>query len=146
MAKHARATLRTAWAQALIDDLGASHLIKFYNGTQPADTGTSIGGTLLATLTADGTPGSVSSGVLTFDAAKPAMIRKAVEKAVRDGLDDLVKRVKSYDEQADIWRFRVEEGIFYAVVGKANGRCMTLLTQQMFSENRKRRKRKRSAT
>lgn len=69
MAKHARATLRTAWAQALIDDLGASHLIKFYNGTQPADTGTSIGGTLLATLTADGTPGSVSSGVLTFDAA-----------------------------------------------------------------------------
>lgn len=69
MAKKARTTLRTAWAQALIDDLGASHLIKFYNGTQPADTSASIGGTLLATLTADGTPGSVSSGVLTFDAA-----------------------------------------------------------------------------
>lgn len=69
MAKHARTTLRTAWAQALIDDLGASHKIKFYNGTQPADTSASITGTLLATLTADATPGSVSSGVLTFDAA-----------------------------------------------------------------------------
>lgn len=69
MAKKARATLRTAWAQALIDDLGASHLIKFYNGTQPADTSASITGTLLATLTADGTPGSVTAGVLTFDAA-----------------------------------------------------------------------------
>lgn len=69
MAKHARTTLRTAWAQALIDDLGAGFLAKFYNGTQPADTSASIGGTLLATLTADGTPGSVSSAVLTFDAA-----------------------------------------------------------------------------
>jgi hypothetical protein len=70
MAKKARPTLRTAWAQALIDDLGASHLIKFYNGTQPADTATAISGpTLLATLTADATPGSVTTGVLTFDAA-----------------------------------------------------------------------------
>lgn len=69
MAKKANATLRTAWAQALIDTLGASHLIKFYNGTQPADTSASITGTLLATLTADATPGSVSSGVLTFDTA-----------------------------------------------------------------------------
>lgn len=69
MSKHANTTLRTAWAQALIDALGASHLIKFYNGTQPADTSASITGTLLATLTADATPGSVSSGVLTFDAA-----------------------------------------------------------------------------
>ena len=69
MAKHARETLRTAWAQALIDDLGASHLIKFYDGTQPASTAASITGTLLATLTADATPGSVTSGVLTFDVA-----------------------------------------------------------------------------
>ena len=69
MAKKANATLRSAWAQALIDTLGASHLIKFYNGTQPADTSASVTGTLLATLTADGTPGSVSTGVLTFDAA-----------------------------------------------------------------------------
>lgn len=70
MAKKARPTLRSAWAQALIDDLGAGHLIKFYDGTQPADTATAISGpTLLATLTADGTPGSVTTGVLTFDAA-----------------------------------------------------------------------------
>ncbi|ODU07992.1 MAG: hypothetical protein ABS84_14880 [Rubrivivax sp. SCN 71-131] len=69
MAKHANATLRSAWAQSLIDTLGASHKIKFYSGTQPADTGAAHTGTLLATLTADATPGSVSAGVLTFDAA-----------------------------------------------------------------------------
>jgi hypothetical protein len=70
MTKRARVTLRTAWAQALIDDLGASHKIKFYDGTQPASVATALSGnTLLATLTADLSPGSVTSGVLTFDAA-----------------------------------------------------------------------------
>ncbi|MBP8293124.1 MAG: hypothetical protein KAX65_10140 [Caldilineaceae bacterium] len=69
MAQKANATLRSAWAQALIDTLGASHKIEFYNGTQPASTAASHTGTLLATLTADATPGSVTTGVLTFDAA-----------------------------------------------------------------------------
>ena len=70
MAKHANTALRTAWAQELIDTLGASHKIKFYDGTQPATVATAISGpTLLATLTADATPGSVTSAVLTFDAA-----------------------------------------------------------------------------
>jgi hypothetical protein len=71
MTKRANDTLRTLWAQGLIDTLGASHLIKFYDGTQPASTSASISGpTLLATLTADGTPSvSVTAGVLTFDAA-----------------------------------------------------------------------------
>lgn len=71
MAKHVNATLRTTWAQSLIDALGASHKIKFYDGTQPASTATAISGpTLLATLTADATPSiSVTAGVLTFDAA-----------------------------------------------------------------------------
>jgi hypothetical protein len=69
MAKKANATLRSAWAQALIDTLGASHKIEFYNGTQPADTSAAHTGTKLATLTADATPGSVSAGVLTFDSA-----------------------------------------------------------------------------
>lgn len=70
MTKHANTTVRSAWAQSLIDELGASHLVKFYDGTQPASTATAISGpTLLATLTADATPGSVTTGVLTFDAA-----------------------------------------------------------------------------
>lgn len=69
MAKKANSTLRTLWAQGLIDTLGASHKIKFYNGTQPADTSTGHSGTLLATLTADATPGSAAAGVLTFDSA-----------------------------------------------------------------------------
>jgi len=71
MTTRAAATLRTAWAQALIDALGASHLVKFYNGTQPASVATAISGpVLLATLTADATPSvSVTNGVLTFDTA-----------------------------------------------------------------------------
>ena len=69
MTQRANATLRSAWAQALIDTLGASHKIEFYNGTQPASTAASHTGTLLATLTADATPGSVTTGVLTFDTA-----------------------------------------------------------------------------
>jgi hypothetical protein len=70
MTKRANTTLRSAWAQSLIDALGASHKIKFYDGTQPATVATALSGnTLLATLTADATPGSVSSGVLTLDAA-----------------------------------------------------------------------------
>ena len=70
MTKRANATLRSAWAQSLIDALGASHKIKFYNGTPPASTAAAISGpALLATLTADATPGSVASGVLTFDVA-----------------------------------------------------------------------------
>ena len=70
MTKRASTTLRSAWAQSLIDTLGASHKIKFYDGTQPASVAAAISGpTLLATLTADATPGSVSSGVLTFDSA-----------------------------------------------------------------------------
>lgn len=70
MAKKANATLRSAWAQALIDTLGANHLAVAYDGTQPASTATALSGnTKLATLTADATPGSVAAGVLTFDAA-----------------------------------------------------------------------------
>lgn len=70
MSKHARTTLRTAWAQAFVDDLGAGFLTRFYNGTQPANPQTALSGnTLLATLTADATPASVSNGVATFDTA-----------------------------------------------------------------------------
>jgi hypothetical protein len=70
MAKHASDTLRSAWAQSLIDTLGASHKAKFYNGTQPASVAAAISGpVLLATLNADATPGSVTTGVLTFDVA-----------------------------------------------------------------------------
>lgn len=70
MTKRASPTLRALWAQGLIDTLAASHLIKFYDGAQPASTATALGTqVLLATLTADATPGAVATGVLTFDAA-----------------------------------------------------------------------------
>lgn len=70
MSRHARTALRSAWAQSLIDDLGPGFLSKFYDGTQPADTQTALSGnTLLGTLVADATPGSVANGLLTWDQA-----------------------------------------------------------------------------
>lgn len=70
MAKKANDALRTAWAQAKLDELGPNHKIKFYDETQPASTSTAISGpTLLGTLTADATPGVATSGVLTYDTA-----------------------------------------------------------------------------
>jgi hypothetical protein len=69
MTKKAATALRSAWAQSLLDQLGPNHRIRFYNGTQPADISAAHTGTLLGTLTADSTPGSVVSGVLTFDTA-----------------------------------------------------------------------------
>lgn len=70
MSKHASTTLRSDWAQAFIDLLGAGFLVKFYDGTQPANVAASLSGnTLLATLTADSTPASETSGVITFDTA-----------------------------------------------------------------------------
>jgi hypothetical protein len=69
MARRANATLRTAWAQAFLDTLGAAHLVRFYDGTQPTSTSAAHTGTLLGTLTADATPGSVAASALTFDTA-----------------------------------------------------------------------------
>lgn len=70
MGASARTALRTLWANNLITDLGNSFLIKFYNGTRPASVATALSGnTLLATLTADATPASEASGVVTFDTA-----------------------------------------------------------------------------
>ena len=65
------ATLRTTFAQSLIDSLGANFKSKFYNGVKPASVATALSGnTLLATTSADATPSiSVTAGVLTFDTA-----------------------------------------------------------------------------
>ncbi len=63
-----RTALRTAVAQAIITDAGASAKLKLYNGTRPGSLGTP-GGTLLATLTAGSVLGTASAGALDFDEA-----------------------------------------------------------------------------
>ncbi len=57
---------RNARMTALVTLLNSGKL-KIYSGTQPATEG-SITGTLLATLTLNATAGTVSGGVLTFNA------------------------------------------------------------------------------
>lgn len=70
MPRKARTALRSSWAQALLDDLGPGFKVKFYGGAQPANPQTALSGqTLHGTLIADATPGSVTDGVLNWDAA-----------------------------------------------------------------------------
>jgi hypothetical protein len=61
---------RNAMGDALIADLGASPLVKVYDGSQPAGPGTAITTqTLLGTLTCSATPApATSNGVITFNA------------------------------------------------------------------------------
>ncbi len=61
-------TVRTAIAQAIITEAGASAKLKLYNGSMPAALGTPAG-TLLATLTFGATIGTAGSGGLDFDEA-----------------------------------------------------------------------------
>lgn len=61
---------RTARAQALITQAGASAKLKVYNGTRPAGVGAVTGGnTLLATVTFGSTIGTATAGTLDFDEA-----------------------------------------------------------------------------
>ena len=58
-------SLRTARSQAIVDAIGASGLLRIYDGTRPATGGTAT--TLLAELPLSATAGTVSNGVLTFN-------------------------------------------------------------------------------
>lgn len=61
--------LRTSRATAIVTEAGATNsTMKFYSGVKPAALGALTGQTLLATLTFPGVLGTVSSGVLTFNA------------------------------------------------------------------------------
>lgn len=60
------ATLRNNRLQAIVDYAGANALVRIYSGSRPATGGTAT--TLLAQLTCGATIGSVSTGVLTFNA------------------------------------------------------------------------------
>ena len=60
--------VRTARMSALVTEAGANAKINFYNGTRPASGAAITTQTLLATLTAGATLGSVTNGVLTLGA------------------------------------------------------------------------------
>lgn len=66
------ATLKTSRASAINTAIGTSGLLKIYTGAQPATPDTAATGTLLVTLPLSATAGSVSGGVLTFNAISQA--------------------------------------------------------------------------
>jgi hypothetical protein len=59
-------TLRTTRSTAIVTAAGASAILTLYNGTQPATGGTAT--TALSAHTCSSTLGTVSNGVLTFNA------------------------------------------------------------------------------
>lgn len=59
-------SLRTARAQAIVTAIGTSGKIRFYSGTRPATGGAET--TVLAECPLSATAGTVSNGVLTFNA------------------------------------------------------------------------------
>lgn len=62
------ATLKSSRASAILSAIGTSGLLKIYTGAQPTNPDTAATGTLLATLALSATAGTVSGGVLTFNA------------------------------------------------------------------------------
>lgn len=61
-------TIRDARMNAIVTEAGAGALLKAYDGTQPASGGALSSNTLIAELTGAATLGTVTGGVLTFNA------------------------------------------------------------------------------
>ena len=68
MANVYKTTIRNARMNAIVTEAGANAIIRGYNGSRPAGLGTLSGNTLIAELTAGAVLGTVSNGVLTFNA------------------------------------------------------------------------------
>lgn len=68
MANAYNETIRNARMTAVVTEAGSGALIKAYNGTRPAAGGELSGNTLIAELVAASTLGTVTAGVLTFNA------------------------------------------------------------------------------
>ena len=61
--------LKNDMLQKIIDDIGASGLMRWYSGTQPTNPDTALSGnTKLAELPLSATAGTKSGGVMTFNA------------------------------------------------------------------------------
>lgn len=61
-------TIRNTRLAAIVTEAGAGAIVRAYNGTRPVAGGTLSGNTLIGQLTAASVLGTVSSGVLTFNA------------------------------------------------------------------------------
>lgn len=59
-------TIRNPWLDEIVSAIGTSGKIRIYSGTRPASGGTAT--TLLGELALSSTAGTVSAGVLTFNA------------------------------------------------------------------------------
>ena len=61
-------SLKTSRAQAIVTAIGSSGYLDIYSGTQPSDPSVAATGTRLAHCPLSATAGTVSGGVLTFNA------------------------------------------------------------------------------
>ena len=58
-------------------------------------------------------------------------LRQNIERAIAEGRDDLVELVFHIDTACSAWRFRVAEGVFYAICGRYSKRCITLYNREI---------------
>lgn len=58
-------------------------------------------------------------------------LRRNIERAIAERRDDLVEFVFHIDAVSSVWRFRVKEGVFYAVCGRYSKRCITLYDREI---------------
>jgi len=72
MALQYSTTHRTNAMSDLVTALGTTGYLLLYTGSPPANAGTADGGTLLASLPLNATPGSAASGVLTLNGTATA--------------------------------------------------------------------------
>ena len=58
-------------------------------------------------------------------------LRQNIERAIAEGRDDLVELVFHIDTACSAWRFRVAEGVFYAICGRHSKPCITLYHREI---------------
>jgi len=67
-------------------------------------------------------------------------LRRNIERAIAEHSNDLVEFVFHIDAVSSVWRFRVKEGVFYAVCGRHSQRCITLYDRSILREVRQSRR------
>lgn len=81
-------------------------------------------------------------GITSVD---PVALQYALRDAVMRGDEEVIKRVADGNDGCGIYRFRLDEGVFYAVIGEGNWWPRTVLTQEMKQNVKRAQKRRKRA-
>lgn len=73
----------------------------------------------------------------------PIRLKKTLETAIRLKDANVVERVFALDDLSEAWRFRVEEGIFFAIYRVRAQSCISVYTPEMMRSVRRGRKMRR---